>query len=95
MTDIRFTLSSEAYYSPDELEDLKSTLVGAAYDLDDEVNQDSAKIEIITDGENDEAAKLRASVIEVIRNGVLTVNLKLEDSDEEMLFESGDVEIAL
>lgn len=89
MTKIAIRFESEGYYSEDELKDLREDLLKAAFDFDGEVMKETFVAEIVNeDAEKAEEAKARASAIDLLNAGAISVTVIVQDEDGEVLSEA-------
>lgn len=93
---LRFEVDTEAPYSDEEKIDLLEAFWVFVRENDADVIEDSEKLEVIDKNDiPDDSEKIRTEAIELIRNGTLTMSVVLADDSDEMLFDTGDVPIAL
>lgn len=93
---LRFEIKTDAPYSDEEQIGLLEDFYAFVRSNDDDVIEDSEKLEIVDENDvPDDSEKIRTEAIELIRNGTLTMSVVLADDSDEMLFDTGDVPIAL
>lgn len=93
---ITFTFKTEAPYTEDELDTLGEELTETVKRIDDDVNPNSFDTNLIDEDDvSDDSEKIRTEAIELIRNGTLSMKVVVTDDNDEMLFDTGDVPIAL
>lgn len=93
---ISFSILTDAPYTKAEENDLIDAFITFILEEDPDVDTDSVEFSITeADSQDGEAEKIRQAAIEMIQNGILTVKVSAADAEDEELFDTGEVSVAL
>lgn len=87
---ITFTFKSDAPWSESELDTLNSELAAVVKEMDDDHVAGSFNVTAVDENDHaDTNAKIRDAAIDLIKNGNITVEIGLNDEDDEEILSTG------